>query len=85
MKSNAIKMMILLLATALLCFGTTMTVSASVDGGDESAAIEATDGATTDDGATVETEDDGATTDDEGTAESGDEGGAEGEAAPAGE
>ena len=42
MKSNAIKMMIFLVATALLCFGTTMNVSASVDNAEDSA-VAATD------------------------------------------
>lgn len=35
MKRNIMKMMIFLVATALLCFGTTLTASASTDGADE--------------------------------------------------
>ena len=72
MKSNAIKVMIFLLATALLCFGTTLTVSAT----EEPAAIEATDGAV-DNGAEEAVE----ATDEEPADEATSEDGAEGEAA----
>ncbi|WPD20858.1 MAG: hypothetical protein SD837_11680 [Candidatus Electrothrix scaldis] len=84
MKSNAIKMMILLLATALLCFGTTMTVSASVDGADsDEPAIEATDDGSGAEEAIEATDEetDEESSDDMAGEEEGDDGEAEDEAA----